>query len=115
MDPRPRGALEDPLGKALTVKGMQLLLYGRILEAYVWRKENHSDSLPKTWVKYQRHDFCKLNILHNSVLLNDLKQLPYLQPMNGVLMALTGFHLTLILQFKCWRSYYIDTLGELIS
>ena len=122
----PHWNLEDPLGNALIMKAMRSL-YGPILEAYAGRKENpsavllrclacivyHSDSLRKTWVKYPGHDFCKLTILHDSVLLNDLKQLVTLQPTKGVLLAPTGIppHIGLAVQV----SEVLDTLGELVN
>jgi len=122
----PHWNLEDPLGNASIMKAMRSL-YGPIMDGYTGRKENpsgillrclacivyHSDSLRKTWVKYPGHDFSKLTILHDSLLLDDLKQLVTLQPTKGVLQAPTGIppHIGLAVQV----SEVLDTLGELVN
>jgi hypothetical protein len=122
----PHWNLDDPLGNASIMTAMRSM-YGPIMDAYAGRKENpsgillrclaciviHSDSLRKTWVKYPGHDFCKLTILHDSLLMNELKQLVTLQPTKGVLLAPTGIppHIGLAVQV----SDVLDSLGELVN
>ena len=122
----PHWNLEDPLGNPYIAKAMTMT-YGTIMEAYAGqRKENpsgvllrclacivyHSDQLRRTWVKFPGHDFCKLTLLQDSLLLANLKQLVTVEPTKGVILAPTGIppHIGLAVQI----SEVLDTLGELV-
>ena len=122
----PHWKLEDPLGDDKIREAMELM-YGPILRHYNGRSENpigvllrclacivyHSDKLRETMVKYPGHDFSKLPILHNSSLLNCLKELVTIEPTVGVMVSATGVppHVGLGLQV----AKVLETLGELVG
>jgi hypothetical protein len=121
----PHWKVEDPLGNS-TIKGAVNMMYGPILQAYNGKSENptgivlrcmacivyHSDRLLETMVKYPGHDFLKIPILHDTVLLNELKELVTTEPTDGVMVSPTGVppHVGLAIQV----SNVLETLDTLV-
>jgi len=101
-------------------------MYCPVLKHYAERSENpkglllqciacivyHSDKLLEAMVEYPGHVFFKVPILHNSNLLNELKQLATVEPTKGVMESPTGIppHIGLAVQV----AEVLETLGVLV-
>ena len=121
----PHWNVDDPLGNETISQAMHLM-YGPILVEYAGRRENpsgillrclacivyHSERLLETMVKHPGHDFSKLSLLHNSTMLEQLKEFVTIQPTKGGIISPTGIppHIGLAVQV----SEVLDTLGNLV-